>query len=52
MKILIYYPKTQKTITVECEQIEAGPGGISWTRRGECGFFGYCADWVITVCAK
>lgn len=41
MKILIYYRKTQKSKLIECERVEAGPGGITWFSRGDIGFVGY-----------
>ena len=45
MKILIYYPKTQKTEIIECSIIEAGPGGLYWNNKGEkFGFVGFDSE--------
>lgn len=49
MKILVYYPATQKTQIIECERIEAGPGGIMWVNRRYSGFVGFCEDYTITI---
>lgn len=51
MKILIFYPKTQKTQTIECQSIEAGPGGLYWNDKdGKFGFIGWDSkNYLVTI---
>ena len=53
MKILLYYPKTEKTEIIECEYVEVGVGGLFWHSRMSHGFIGHnSTDYKITIVSE
>lgn len=53
MKILIYYPKTQKTQIFLAETVEIGPSGLTFfnpkSKENPIGFVGFCEDYQISI---
>lgn len=49
MKILLYYPVTGTMQVFECEKVEIGAKGLTWTRKGNSGFIGFCPDCQVTI---
>lgn len=53
MKILIYYPKTQKTEIISAETVEIGPGGLTFlnpkSKENPIGFIGFCSAYQISI---